>query len=144
MVSTPTPNITESVAVDIGQRQPEKVSVDAFGELTIKTRLGRVSDRYRCTLAGRIHYEPEDADIYLSDVTVSELELARLSRLLPPEWYSAATREARALLVSRLTDGPVYTVQNRSVREAYFRYKGRAILVEPGKLVFDLSGKDGD
>ncbi len=108
------------------------------------TALGQLRDEYHCALSGKIRFDPKDRGIYLSDVEITKLDLQRLSQLLPPQWYEAATQEARRLLASQLTSGPIYTVQNKTLSEAWFQRHGSAINVEEGRIVFLLDRKSSE
>lgn len=133
----------DSVQIDVGRSLPGKVAITARGQVALPTALGQLRDDYHCTLSGALRFEPEDGGIYLAEVAVDSLEFTGLSRLLPPQWYEAATREAARLIVTQLTAGPIYTVEDRSFSEKWFRQHGSAIEVEEGRLVFRLDRQSG-
>lgn len=133
----------DTVQIDVGRTLPGKVAIAASGQVAIPTALGQLRDDYHCSLSGSLRFEPEDGGIYLSEVTVASLEFKGLARLLPPQWYEAATQEAKRLILSQLTAGPIYTVTDRSISEKWFRQHGSAIVVEEGRLVFRLDRQSG-
>ncbi len=135
--------LAQSVQLDVGRAYPGKVALTATGSVSVPTPLGPLQDDYTCAFSGKIRFNPQDRGIYLSDVTVSSLEFKGLSQLLPHDWYAATTEEAKRMLVSQLTAGPLYTVQDKTFVESWFRKHGSAINVEQGRLVFVLNGNAG-
>ncbi len=132
--------LAKTVHLDVGHAYPGRVALTATGSVSIPTPLGPMQDEYSCAFSGKIRFNPQDRGIYLAEVTISSLDFKGLSQLLPPDLYQSATEEARRLLVTQLTSGPLYTVQDKTVAEAWFRKHGSAINVEDGRLVFLLDG----
>lgn len=128
--------VAEAVKLDVGRTYPGRIALAATGFVSMPTALGQLRDDYQCALYGKIRFDPQNLGIYLSDVSITQLDLKRLSQLLPPQWYEAATQEARRLLVTQLAASPIYTVQDTSFGEARFQRHGSAITVEEGRIVF--------
>jgi Protein of unknown function (DUF1439) len=135
--------VAKTVQLDVGRAYPGRVALTATGSVSLPTPLGELQDDYSCAFSGKIRFNPQDRGIYLSDVAVSSLEFKGLSQVLPPDWYASATGEAKRMLVSQLTAGPLYTVQDKTIAESWFRKHGSAINVEQGRLVFLLGGNPG-
>lgn len=136
--------LAKTVQLDVGRAYPGRVALTATGSVSIPTPLGELQDDYSCAFSGRLRFNPQDRGLYLSDVAVSSLEFKGLSQVLPPDWYASATQQARQLLVTQLTAGPLYTLQDRTFAESWFRKHGSAIDVEQGRLVFELGGKPAE
>jgi hypothetical protein len=130
--------LAKTVELDVGHTYPGRGALTATGSISVPTPLGDLQDDYSCAFSGKIRFNPQDQGIYLSDVAVSSLEFKGLSQLLPPDLYNSATSEARQMLITQLTAGPIYTVQDKSIAEGWFRKHGSAINVERGQLVFVL------
>lgn len=135
--------LAKTVQLDVGRAYPGRVALAATGSVSIPTPLGQLQDDYSCAFSGRLRFNPQDRGVYLSDVAVSSLEFKGLSQVLPPDWYASATQQARQLLVAQLTAGPLYTLQDKTFAESWFRRHGSAINVEQGRLVFQLGGTPG-
>jgi hypothetical protein len=132
--------LAKTARLDVGRAAPGRVAITTTGSVSVPTPLGPLQDDYTCAFSGKIRFNPQDRGIYLSDVAVSSLEFKGLSQMLPPDWYAATTEEAKRMLVSQLTAGPLYTVQDKTFAESWFRKHGSAINVEQGRLVFVLNG----
>lgn len=130
--------LAKTVQLDIGRAYPGRVALTTTGSVSLPTPFGELDDQYDCAFSGKIRFDPQDRGIYLTDVQISDLTFKTLSQVLPPQWYQAATTQARQELMKQLTSGPIYTVQDKSLAESWFRDHGSAIKVEQGKLVFVL------
>lgn len=132
--------LARTARLDIGRAYPGRVALTVTGSVSIPTGLFELDDQYNCAFSGKIRFNPQDRGIYLTDVQITDLEFKTLSQLLPPQWYQATTAQARQLLLTQLTTGPIYTVQDKTFAESWFRKHGSAINVEQGRLVFVLKG----
>ncbi len=133
--------LARTARLDIGRAYPGRVALTVTGSVSIPTGLFELDDQYNCAFSGKIRFNPQDRGIYLTDVKITDLEFKTLSQILPPQWYRSTTAQARQLLLTQLTTGPIYTVQDKTFAESWFRKHGSAINVERGRLVFVLQRK---
>ncbi|HKB59080.1 MAG TPA: DUF1439 domain-containing protein [Gallionellaceae bacterium] len=133
--------LAKTAQLDIGRAYPGRVALTVTGSISVPTGLFELDDQYDCAFSGKIRFNPQDRGIYLTDIKISSLEFKTLSQILPPQWYRATTAQARQLLLTQLTTGPIYTVQDKTFAESWFRKHGSAINVEQGRLVFVLQRK---
>lgn len=116
----------------IGRQQPDRIELDAAGDLQVSTPLGNQQMKIRFSLSARPDYVAEQGAIFLRDLALISVKTepadigAALTPLLP------TFNQSLSLFLSQT---PVYRLDNHRKHEASIREKVEALKVEPGRLV---------
>ncbi|MGL5031640.1 MAG: lipoprotein [Aeromonas sp.] len=114
----------------IGRTDPNRIELDAAGDLRVNSSLGSQQITVNFVLSARPDYVPEQGAIYLRDLHLLSVSTqpanigAALTPLLP------AFNESLSLFLSQT---PVYRLDNH--HKGWLKEKVDALNVEPGQLV---------
>ncbi|WP_421196880.1 lipoprotein [Aeromonas enteropelogenes] len=116
----------------IGRSQPDRIELDAAGDLQVLSPLGNQQMKVRFALRARPEYLADQGAIYLRDLELLSVKTepadigAALTPLLP------TFNQSLSLFLSQT---PVYRLNASRQNEARIKEKVEALKVEPGRLV---------